>query len=92
MKPSAGDKTRDRILSAGVNLWPNVTSTTVAQWAKLTHAAVLYHFPGDTLQDAVAEYAVREGHSNVIVQLMGAGHRAVDKLSQADRIRHFNAI
>lgn len=90
-RQTAGEKTREKILNAGLNLWPNVTASTVGRAAGLSHAAVLYHFPG-TLRDAVADHAVATGDSRVIVQLMAAGHSAVDKLSPADRIKHFNAI
>lgn len=92
MKQSAGEKTREKILQAGVKLWPHVTFHNVAGLSGLTPPAVLYHFPNGTLKDAVAEYAVEVGESKVIVQLMAADHKAAKKLSPADRIRHFNAI
>lgn len=88
-----GEKTRERILKEGLKLWPDVTLEAVAKAVGLkTHVAVLYHFPNDSLKAAVAEYAVEIGHSPVIVQLMAAKHPAADKLSAADRIRHFNEI
>lgn len=91
MKQSAGDKTKEKILTAGVELWPNVTPFAVARKIGMTHPAVLYHFPNN-LSDAVAEHAVKIGASSVVVQLMAANHPAADKLSAAERIRHFNAI
>ncbi len=92
MKETKGDKTKEKILEAGVKLWPNITAQAVAAEAKMTHPNVLYHFPGDTLKFAVAEHAVRKGESRVIVQLMAEKHPAIKNLSAADRIRHFNAI
>lgn len=85
------DNTRTRILKAGLELWPDVTHTEIARKTGISQPNVFYHFPKN-LQDAVAEYAVQVGDSRVIVQLMGAAHPAVENLSPADRIRHFNAI
>lgn len=92
MKKSAGEKTREKILNAGVALWPDVSALAVAHAAGLTHPAVLYHFPDGTLKDAIAEHAVDVGESRVIIQLIAADHKAIKSLSAADRIRHFNAI
>lgn len=83
--------TRDKILDAGLKLWPNVTPTTVSKATGISQPNVFYHFP-EGLADAVAAHAVKVGDSHVIVQLMASGHAAVENLSPSDRIRHFNAI
>ena len=92
MKQSHGDKTREKILKAGVDLWPHASPTAIARELDMTHPAVLYHFPDDSLLDAIAEYAVKIGESRVILQLIASRHKAVKKLSVADRVRHFNAV
>jgi AcrR family transcriptional regulator len=92
MKETKGDKTREKILEAGVKLWPHVTLQSIASLTGMTHPAILYHFPDGTIKGAVAEYAVKIGESRVIVALMAEKHPAVLKLPAADRIRHFNAI
>jgi len=92
-KKSAGQKTKEKILKAGLTLWPNVTLEGVAAAAKMeSHNAVLYHFPNGTLRAAVAEYAVESGCSKVIVQLIGSGHAAVRELSPTDRAKHFKNV
>ena len=85
-------KTKLKILNAGLYLWPEITLENVAKAASITHPAILYHFPQGSLKDAIAEHAVHTGHSRIIVQLLGSGHKAVEKLSPADRIKHFNAV
>lgn len=87
-----GEKTRIKILKAGVKLWPRISTTAIGKRVDITHAAVLYHFPDNSLLDAIAEYAVENKHSRVILQLIATKHKAVKKLSVADRIKHFNAI
>lgn len=83
-----------KILDAGLKLWPDVTLSKVARALDLnSHVNVIYHFQTtEKLKDAVAEHAVAVGNSRVIMQLIAANHPAVAKLSQADRIRHFNAV
>ncbi len=92
-KKTVGQKTKEKILKAGVSLWPDVTLEAVARKAKLeSHQVVLYHFPNGTLRDAVAEYAVENDFSKVVVQLIGSGHRAAKDMSPTDRARHFKAV
>lgn len=88
----AGDRTKERFLKAGLRLWPNISASAIADDTGYTHANVLYHFPGDSIKDAIAEYAVEIGDSRVILQLIAAGHRATKALTQADRLKHFNAV
>ena len=92
MKQSAGERTKENILKAGVKLWPDVSLSAVARAVGLTHPAVLYHFPDDTLKNAIAAYAVQKNNSQVIVQLIATGHAAVAKLSSADRTKHLSCM
>ena len=92
MEKSAGERTKERILKAGLLIWPNITLQAVAKVAKMTHPNILYHFPQGILKDSIAEYAVSSGNSRIIVQLMAEGHRAADRLSPAERIKHFNEL
>lgn len=84
--------TKERILKAGCKLWPDVTYEAVGNMTGISRQAVQHHFPQGILKYTVAEYAIEKGQSKVIVQLMAAGHTAADKLSPAERIKHFNAI
>lgn len=83
--------TKEKILKAGVSIWPDVTVCAVARAAGISHPLVVYHFPVG-LKDAVAEYAVEKGESRVIIQLLASGHKAAMHLSPAARRRHFEAI
>lgn len=89
-----GDKTRQRILTAGLKLWPNVSPSSIARALHLnSHTNVIYHFKTtEKLKNAVAEYAVKMGDSRVVTQLIAGNHKAVKNLSQADRLRHLNAV
>lgn len=91
-KESHGDKTKRRILQAGVDLWPDLNVSRVAAKAELTHAAVLYHFQTAQLRDAVAAYAVEKGVSRVIVQLISENHTAVNHLTPGERASHFFSV
>lgn len=92
-----GDKTRQRILEAGIKLWLtnplHVTSRRIAAHVDLKHQAVRYHYSSDArLRDAVAAYAVETGNSPIIVQLIALKHPAVVKLTQTERNRHFKQL
>lgn len=82
-----GDKLRKKILETGVKLWPNVTTCEIARELDITHPNVSYYF-GSKLKDAVADYAVETGNSRVIAQLILTKHKAVKKMSEADRMKH----
>lgn len=90
----AGERTKQKILNAGLDLWPDVTLQGVARALDLnSHVNIFYYFKNVAeLKDAVAAHAVETGNSRVIMQLVAANHAAVKDLSQADRIRHFNAV
>lgn len=87
-----GDKTRKRILEAGVELWPDISLSKVAAKAGLTHGAVIYHYPTCQLKDAIAEYAVKEGISRVIVQLISSKHPAISEMTEGERSAHFYSV
>lgn len=85
-----GEQTKEEILKAGLELWPDVTSSTIAAKLGITHAAVLYHFPN--VKEAVAQYAVETDCSPVIVQMLATNHKLVRDMPAAERLRHFTAI
>jgi len=89
MKQTHGQKTREKILTAGVKLWPDISLSKVARACGMTHAAVLYHYPGDSLKGAIATYAVEQRESRVIVQLIAEKHPAIEHLSHGERAAHF---
>lgn len=86
--------TRDKILDAGVALWPHVSPSSVAREMGLnSHVNVLYYFKTtQALKDAVAQHAVDTGNSKVIVQLLAVGHTVVSKMRPTDRARHLKAV
>jgi hypothetical protein len=85
-----GDKVKQKILDAGLTIWPDVSPSAVARAADLnSHAAVLYHFPRPKLKDAIAAHAVKSGCSKVIVHLISIGHKAVKDMTTAERNKHF---
>lgn len=85
-----GEQTKEKILKAGLQLWPNVTPSTIAAKLGITHASVLYHFTN--VKEAVAQYAVDNDCSKVIVQMLATNHKLVKDMPAAERLRHFTAV
>lgn len=85
---------KDKILDAGLKLWPDVNYSTVARALKLkSHTNVVYYFKSaQILKDAIAKHAVETGHSKVIVQLIATKHRAIASMPQAVRDQHLKSI
>ena len=93
MKRSAGEEARVKILEAGLELWPHITPSSIAKKIGLSnHAAVIYHYPNGTLMDAVAEWAVLNDHSRIILQLIGMNHELVSIMTPEEKRRHFEAV
>lgn len=85
-----GEQTKEEILKAGLELWPDVTPSTIATKIGITHAAVLYHF--SNVKEAVAQYAVDNDCSKVIVQMLATNHKLVRDMPAAERLRHFSSL
>jgi hypothetical protein len=89
--------TKTKILKAGIKLWKKnpdlVTALGISKAVNppMVHATILYHFPKDSIKDAVAAYAVETGESGIIAQLILIEHPAVKNLSVEERQRHFAA-
>ena len=92
VKQTHGDKTREKILNAGVELWPDVTLSAVARKLDMTHAAISYHVPFHLLKQKVAEHAVATGNSRVIVQLISEKDPAVAHLTPGERSAHLFSV
>lgn len=88
---SKSEKTKKKILEAGLKLYPDITARAIAREVEITHPLVSHYF-GESIKDAVAEYAVKVGNSRVIAQLIAVKHKAIKKLSAAERKRHMNAV
>lgn len=87
-----GDETKQKILDAGIKLWPNVTGRGVATYIGMKHPTVAWHFgKSDELRAAVAQYAVEIGNSRVIAQLIAVRHPAIRKMPDHVRQKHMNA-
>jgi AcrR family transcriptional regulator len=84
--------TRTKILDAGVQCWPDISVSAIANAAGITHPAIFYYFTKDSLKLAIAKHAVETGNSRVIVQLIASRHPAINKMSAAEKMRHFNAV
>lgn len=85
-----GEQTKEAILKAGLELWPNVTPSTIATKLGITHATVLYHF--SNVKEAVAQYAVDNDCSKVIVQMLATNHKLVRDMPVKERLRHFSSL
>lgn len=85
-----GKQTKEEILKAGLELWPDVTPSAIAAKLGITHVIVLYHF--SNVKEAVAQYAVDNDCSKVIVQMLATNHKLVKDMPAAERLRHFTAI
>ena len=85
-----GKQTKEEILKAGLELWPDVTPSTIAAKLGITHAIVLYHFPN--VKEAVAQYAVDNDCSKVIIQMLATNHKLVKDMPAAERLRHFSSL
>lgn len=85
-----GKQTKEEILKAGLELWPDVTPSTIAAKLGITHAIVLYHF--SNVKEAVAQYAVDNDCSKVIVQMLATNHKLVKDMPAAERLRHFSSL
>lgn len=75
---------KNEILKTGLQLWPNVSASSVAKALNITHAAVIYHFPD--VRTAVAEYAIKTRYLPVVVQLIASGHPACTVMSDDEMI------
>lgn len=88
-----GERVKERILNAGLKVWPDVTLSSVARAAGFkSHRSVSYHFAPDVLKDAIAEHAIKTGNSRVIVQLVAIGHPAIENMSPRERAKHFKSV
>lgn len=85
-----GDKLKEKILKAGVKLWPNVTVCNVARELDISHPNVSYYFKGK-LKEAVINYALEIGDSKVIAQLILTGHKAIKAMPEKIRKEHMKA-
>lgn len=87
------DKTKKKILEAGIKLWPHVTARAVARALDMSHPTIAYHFgDGEDLLNAVASHAVEIGNSRVIAQLIATKHKTVKKLTALERQKHMDAV
>ena len=81
-----GERTKARIVSTGLQLWPNVSARRIARQLGLTHTAVLYHYgTSAALRDAVALHAVAVGDRSIVPQLIASRHAAAADLTAAQR-------
>lgn len=91
-----GEKIRNRILIAGIRIWlvdpMKVTARNIAKSIEMQHATILYHFGEKGIRNAVAEYAVKNGYSQIIVQLIASSHPSVADLPKSVKNRHMKRM
>jgi AcrR family transcriptional regulator len=92
VEKTKGRKTRDKILEAGVAVWPDVTARSISRQIGMTHPAILYHFPNGSLRESVVSYALKNRCSRVIAHLIVTGDKSVSDLSSQERQQHLSAI
>ena len=89
------DKTKMKILKAGVKAWlkdaDSVTASNIGRMCGMTHANVLYHFPYG-VKDAVAEYAFKQKIVPIVAQLITIGSPVVKELSTLERLDYLKAF
>lgn len=90
-----GEKTREKILEAGLKLWKydpsKVNARNIAKMINKTHVAVYHHFPHN-IKKVIAAYGVRKEDSVVIVSLMLTGDPLVAHLTEDQKRKHLNAL
>jgi len=80
---------KDRILDAGLKVWPDVSFSSIAREIGMTRQGVACHFSLEDLRNAVAQRAVKTKNSKIISHLLLSDHSAVRKMPQAERLKHF---
>ena len=79
---------RNKILDAGLKVYPNVTITNVAKHMGVTIPAVFYYFRGDEIKDAVEEYAIQIDDKQVIAQMITSKVPRVDSWDYKTKISY----
>ena len=85
-----GKQSKEEIRKAGLEHWPDVTPSTIAAKLGITHSIVSYHF--SNVKEAVAQYAVDNDCSKVIVQMLATNHKLVKDMPASERLRHFSSL
>ena len=80
---------RERILDAGLRLWPDVSAHGIGRIIGMSHAGILYYFKNAAdLRYSVARHAVACGDSRVIRFLIAERHDVVSAMPELDRMQH----
>lgn len=92
-----GQNVKLAILTTGLLIWRElgmraVSAREIGRRLKMTHGAILYHYPAKELHDALAVQAVKTGDAVIIPQLIGMGHSATAKLTTAERDSYIRSV
>lgn len=71
---------KEKILNAGLLLYPDVTITSIAEHLKTSKPSVHYHFKADEIKKAVEEHAIQKDHQRVIAKMIAL---------KSDRVAHW---
>lgn len=90
------EKIKERILEAGIRIWLDdpmkVTARNIAKSIDMQHPTILYHFGKKGIRNAIAEHAVKNGYSKIIVQLIASCHPSVADLPKSAKNRHIKQM
>ena len=90
-----GEKVKKIILQKALEVYKKdpskLTNSHVARELNTAHSRIHYHF-GDMLKEAVLNYAVEQGDSRVIVQLIASDHHLVKDMTDKEKQLHFKSI
>ncbi len=79
---------KDKILKAGLKLYPNVTITSVADMLEVSKPSVFYHYRADEIKEAVEEHAVEIDDIQVIAMMITSMNERVDHMSNKDKLKY----
>jgi hypothetical protein len=92
---SYSENVRKEILKKGLDIYKDdpakLNHHFVAKELDISNAKIHYHF-GKDLKQAVLKYAVEQGDSRVIVQLIASKDALVQHLTKEDRQRHVDEV
>jgi len=79
---------KNKILDAGLRVYPNVTITRIADDLGASKPAVFYHFRADEIKEAVEDYAVEIDDGYVIAQMITAKAEGVAHISDKEKLKY----
>lgn len=79
---------KHKILDAGLQVYPNVTITNIANVLGVSTPSVFYHFKSNEILEAVEEYAVEIEHKQVIAQMITAKSDKMNFMTDKEKLKY----